>query len=98
MIQIRLVGAASVAMVLVLGGCAGHQGETAAKETPVTMDELPAPVRATLEKESTGGKVTEIEKEVKKGKTLYSADMKINGVEWDITIAEDGTVVSKEKE
>ena len=98
MIQIRLVGAAAVAMVLAAGGCAGHKGEHAEKEVPVTMTDLPAPVRATLEKESAGGKVTEIEKEVKKGKTLYSADMKIDGVEWDITIAEDGSVVSKEKE
>jgi uncharacterized membrane protein YkoI len=47
---------------------------------------------------SAGGKVTEVEKEAKNGKTVYGADMKINGAEWDITVAEDGTVISKEKD
>ena len=83
---------------LATGGCSsngrGHEG----KEVAVAMNDLPAAVRATLERESAGGKVTEIERETKDGKTVYSADMVVNGVAWDITVAEDGTVISKEKE
>jgi hypothetical protein len=83
---------ALLAFPLVLAGCAGS------KETPVAMTDLPPAVRATLDRESAGGKVTELEKEVKKGKTVYSADATISGVNWDISIAEDGTLIAKEKE
>jgi hypothetical protein len=82
-----------ISVVVAMAGCASHSSEV-----PVAMGDVPAPVRATLERESAGGKVTEVEKEVKNGKTVYSADMKINGAEWDITVAEDGTVISKEKD
>ncbi len=83
------------ASVLALAGITGCSGN---KETPVMVADLPAAVRATLDRESAGGKVTEVEKEMKKGKTIYSADATINGVAWDIAIAEDGTLISKEKE
>jgi hypothetical protein len=86
------------AFAATLGGCAcggkGHED----KEIPVAMSDVPAAVRATLERESAGGKVSEVEKEKKNGKIVYSADLMVNGVAWDITIAEDGTVISKEKE
>jgi hypothetical protein len=32
------------------------------------------------------------------GKNVYSADITLNGEEWDLTVAEDGSVISKEKE
>ena len=69
-----------------------------AAEQPVAMSDLPPAVRATLDKESAGGKVTEIEKEKKDGKTIYSADAMIDGKAWDIAIAEDGKLISKELE
>lgn len=84
--------------VAALSGCASHGAGSKDKEVPVSMNEVPAAVRATLERESAGGKVTEVEKEVKGGKTVYSADLLVNGVAWDITVAEDGSVISKEKE
>ena len=87
---------AALLLTLAASGCASHG--TDAKEVPVTMTDLPPAVRATLDRESAGGKVTEIERETKNGKTTYSADMTIAGVEWDIAIAENGSVISKEKE
>lgn len=84
---------------LVVVGCASNgakHGEE--RETPVALNDVPAPVRATLDRESAGGSVTEIERELKNGKTVYSADLTVKGVAWDITIAEDGTVISKTKE
>ena len=93
-------GKLSSALVLavLLAGCTSHGGGQGSKEVPVTMSELPPAVRATLDRESAGGKVTEVEKEVKQGKTVYSADIVVNGVAWDIEVAEDGTVISQEKE
>lgn len=68
------------------------------KETPVAMTELPAAVKATLDKETAGGKVTESEKEMKDGKTVYSFDAEVGGKYWDIMIAEDGKLISKTEE
>jgi hypothetical protein len=90
----------SVVAAAALVGCSSHGGEHGehAKEVAVTMNEVPPAVRATLDREAAGGKVTEIEKEMKKGHTVYSADLLVHGEAWDITVAEDGTVVSKERE
>lgn len=55
-------------------------------------------MKATLAKETAGGKVTESEKEVQGGKTVYSFDAEVGGKEWDIVIAEDGTLISKDPE
>ena len=81
-----------------LVGCASMREEEGENEVAVTMNDVPAAVRASLEHESVGGKVTEIERETKDGKTVYSADIELSGVTWDITVAEDGKVLSKEKE
>ena len=93
-----MLSASVIVSLAALAGCASHGGHHEDKEVPVAMNDLPAAVRATLNRESAGGKVTEVEKEMKNGKTIYSADMLVNGVAWDITVAEDGTVISKEKE
>jgi uncharacterized membrane protein YkoI len=86
----RTIGSLLLAAGLALAGCKGHEVKT-------SMAEVPAPVRATLEKESKGGKVTEVEKETKSGKTVYSADVTTaDGKKWDITVGEDGKVLSKE--
>ena len=85
-------------LITALTSCASNDKGHEDQEVPVTMSELPAAVRSTLERESSGGKVTEIEKEVKHGKTVYSADMVVNGIAWDIAVAEDGTVISKKRE
>lgn len=94
----KMLSVSVLVSLSVLAGCASHSGHHEDKEVPVAMNDLPPAVRATLDRESAGGKVTEIEKETKNGKTIYSADMVVNGVDWDIAVAEDGTVISKEKE
>jgi hypothetical protein len=81
-----------------LVGCASMREEEGENEVAVTINDVPAAVRASLEHESVGGKITEIERETKDGKTVYSADIELSGVTWDITVAEDGKVLSKEKE
>lgn len=87
---LRLLAIAGTCLTLGLAACSSEQ--------KVEMNELPSAVRATLERETAGGTVTEIEKETKDGKTVYSADAMVGGQAWDITIAEDGKVISKEME
>ncbi|MFH1748337.1 MAG: PepSY-like domain-containing protein [Planctomycetota bacterium] len=68
------------------------------QEQKVTLDQVPAAVKATILKESAGGKITEIESETKDGKTVYEAEFMLNGQEIDIKIAQDGTLLGREVE
>jgi hypothetical protein len=82
----------AVVLGVALIGCKGNEVKT-------SMAEVPASVRATLEKESKGGKVTEVEKETKNGKTVYSADITgADGKKWDVVVGEDGKMISKKAE
>lgn len=85
------LGVASASVIAGLGAaCSSEQN--------VAMSDVPAAVRATLERETAGGKITEVEKEKKNGHVVYSADATINGQGYDITVAEDGRLISKERE
>jgi D-alanine-D-alanine ligase-like ATP-grasp enzyme len=79
----------STLILLAMAGCAAE------REVSVSMDEIPTPVRATLDRERMGGQVLESEKEVKNGKTVYSFDVTINGKAYDVDIAEDGALLAK---
>jgi hypothetical protein len=68
------------------------------KEQHISMDQLPPAVKATLEKESAGGKVDEVEKETEGGKTFYEAEIVKKGHESYIHISEDGKVLKRETE
>lgn len=67
-------------------------------EEEVTLDQVPAAVKATILKEAAGGKITEIERETKKGKTIYEAEFILDGDEIEIKVAPDGTLLSREVE
>lgn len=90
--KLAVPGLLSVAFALASSAC------SSSREERVEVSTLPAPVRATLDRETAGGKVTESEREVKNGKTVYSFDAEVGGKLWDIAIAEDGTLISKEVE
>jgi hypothetical protein len=104
MIRKATLVAPALAILLALSGCASsherHEGTEGneGKEVPVTLNDCPPAVRATLLRESAGGKVDEVEREVKNGRTIYSADITVGGVAWDIAVAEDGAVISRERE
>lgn len=67
-------------------------------EQQVTLDQVPAAVKATILKESAGAKITEIERETKDGKTTYEAEFLLNGKEIEIKVAPDGTLLGREAE
>ena len=73
-------------------------GAARADEQEVTLDQVPAAVKATILKESAGGKITEIERETTDGKTVYEAEFILNGEEIEIEIAPDGTLLGREVE
>jgi hypothetical protein len=66
-----------------------------AKEVEVKLSDCPAAVRKTLEREAQGAKIDKVEKEAEDGETTYEADAKIDGAAYEITVAEDGTLLEK---
>jgi aerobic-type carbon monoxide dehydrogenase small subunit (CoxS/CutS family) len=64
-------------------------------EVKVKFDEVPAAVKATLTKEANGAKIETVDKETDDGKTIYEADVTINGKNYEIKVATDGTLISK---
>jgi len=57
-----------------LAGWSAEKGETR-----LSMDQLPAAVKATIQKETAGAKVEEIEKETEGGKSFYEAEFETRG-------------------
>jgi hypothetical protein len=64
-------------------------------EVSLTMDQLPAPVKATMEQEAFGNTITDISKEDHKGKTVYEGDAMIAGKNYEINVLDDGTLLKK---
>ena len=65
-------------------------------EQPVAMDQLPPAVRATLTKEAGQGKIEEIDKLTLRGRTVYEADVILDGKKWELRVREDGQFLRKE--
>ena len=83
-----------------LMGCASMHHEEGKdddekNETKITIDRAPAPVQATLQTETSGGKITDLDKETDDGKTIYEADATIGDKAYEIKVAEDGTLLKK---
>ena len=91
-----LIGVTSLALTGL--GCNNihHEGkEKDEHEVKVSINEVPAAVRATLEQAANGAKITTVDKEEKHGKTVYEADAVINGENYEIVVGEDGKLISK---
>lgn len=83
-----------------LAGCAlTKSGEKAEeKEGPeikMSIDQVPPAVKATIVREAEGATVTSVDKQTDEGKNLYEADAMIQGKNYEIIVAEDGSLVTK---
>ena len=91
----RLVtGMLAVAALAALTNCATHKEEKAQR---VSLSEMSASARATVEKVTAGGQVARIDKEVERGKLVYDVEATVGGkhVEYLIDDA-DGSVLGTE--
>jgi hypothetical protein len=70
------------------------------KETRLNAADVPAAVKATLEKAANGAQLSEFEREQKQGKTVYTAEIPgtEKGTVTEFTVAEDGTLLGQETE
>jgi uncharacterized membrane protein YkoI len=66
------------------------------KEERVTIDQVPAAAKATIERESKGATIKELNKETEGGKVVYGAEIVRDGKESEIHVAADGTVTKRE--
>lgn len=107
-LRFALLGLLSLSVALGASGCKSNKNrgdcssgaccaDSNAKcvETRIEMKDLPAPVKATLDRESAGGTVTELEKCTKGNETCYCADATIGGKEYELCISPDGTLLKK---
>jgi len=87
---------AVVCLALCIGAVATRQAMDG--ETEVSIDKVPAAVKATILAEAEGGTIGEIEMETENGRTVYEADVIIDGREIEIQVAPDGTLLGTETE
>ena len=62
----------------------------------VPLEQVPAAVRATIERELGDGRLEEIERETRDGRPVYEVEFTRNDKEHEVLIAEDGTVLKRE--
>lgn len=77
------------------GAMAKDKENNEANEVKVPIEQVPAAVRATLARESGGAAIKDVDKESDEGKTIYEADAMIGAQNYEIKVAEDGTLVKK---
>ena len=77
-------------------GC--KMGEKKEMDQKMSLADCPQAVQDTIKKEAGNGTIEEVEKEVEDGKTVYSADITVDGKKYDLDVSPDGKVVKKELE
>lgn len=62
---------------------------------PVAFDQLPAPVKATVERETKGSQIVEIEQETEAGVVEFEIEFIQNQTKFEIKVAPDGTLLER---
>jgi hypothetical protein len=83
-------------------GCSSMHGQAKDKgeddegnEQKIAFAQVPEAAQKTLTDESKGNNIDSVDKELKHGMTVYEADTVIYGKNYEIKVAQDGTLVSK---
>lgn len=63
--------------------------------TVIKFTEAPAAVQKTFKREAFGAKIAKIDIESRDGKKVYEADVEIDGKNYEILVAKDGSLISK---
>jgi uncharacterized protein YpmB len=61
----------------------------------ITLDQLPAPVRATVARETTGAKINSIEQDEEQGQLIYEVEFTFNGKEYELDVSADGKLLER---
>ena len=71
--------------------------EKESAEEKVSLDKIPAAAAKTLKEHAGDAKITNLSKEKDEGKTIYEATFKKDGRVHDVTVDEDGKLISDEE-
>ncbi len=85
----RLPGFAMLVTISLVGTACPAIGDE------IALADCPAAVQKTFEREANGAKLEDIEKETEDGKTIYEAGVTLDEKEYEIVVAEDGTLLEK---
>jgi len=69
-----------------------------AGETKVRLDQTPAAVRQTIERELVGAQLEDIALKQRQGQNIYETDIIRDGHKWEVVVGEDGRILSKVRE
>src|SRR5262245_41190274 len=64
-------------------------------DVKLKFSEAPAAVQKTFKREASGAKIETVKKQDEDDKTIYSAEVTIDGKNYEIQVAEDGTLQKK---
>ena len=64
----------------------------------VPLEQVPAAVRAAIERELGDGRLEEIDRETRDGRRVYEVEFTRNDKEHEVLIAEDGTVLERDED
>ncbi len=59
----------------------------------ISIDQLPAPVRSTVDRETKGAQITDIEEDEEHGKVIYEIEFTLDGKQFELDVAADGTLL-----
>lgn len=80
-----------------IGALAVWAGEDADDgEKPVTLEQVPAPVRATIEEQTKGAKDLKVSSETDDGFTVFEAEFESGGVKKSLDLTDAGVVIERE--
>jgi uncharacterized membrane protein YkoI len=69
--------------------------ENEGEEVEMKLADCPAAVQKTFKREANGADIDVVDKETKDGKAVYEVDVKIDGKNYEIRVADDGILISK---
>jgi hypothetical protein len=93
-----VLGLAAVSLAFTPAWAADANKKMAKSEQQVSMDQVPAPVKATIDKEAKGGATvgTVTQETDKKGKTYYEVQIDKGGKQRYVNISPEGKVLKRE--
>jgi len=98
----KCIGIFAAMIAIGMYGCAAPKRQAAevveVGETMVRLDQTPAAVRQTIERELVGAQLEAIARKERQGKTIYETDIIRNGHKVEVVVSADGTIISKLQE
>jgi uncharacterized membrane protein YkoI len=71
------------------------KGAREQRDEKVSFDQVPPPVKATIERESAGGQVTGISQATERGQAAYAVTIRKDGQKMTMYVKADGTVLTQ---